>query len=45
MRVGDPITFIPDSWIHREGAETALTKYARVRGRTIREAYKIIPKK
>lgn len=65
MRVGDPITFIPDSWIHREGTETELTKYARVRGRivyihpkgrfyvaegevggrTIREAYKIIPKK
>lgn len=64
MNVGDPISFVPDAWIHGQGAETVLKRTAHVKGRviyvhpkgrfyvvegevggrTIREAYKIIPK-
>ena len=64
MNVGDPISFVPDAWVHGQGAETVLRRTAHVKGRviyvhpkgrfyvaegevggrTIREAYKIIPK-
>lgn len=64
MKVGDPIVFAPDCWIHGQGSETLLAKVSQVKGtiifvqpkgryyvaqgevggRTIREAYQIIPR-
>ena len=64
MRAGDPICFVPDAWVHGQGAETVLKRTAHVKGRviyvhpkgrfyvaegevggrTIREAYQILPK-
>lgn len=64
MRVGDPITFLPDCWVHGQGSESILERTGAVKGkivyihphrryfvaegqvggRTIREAFQIIPK-
>lgn len=64
MKVGDPVLFVPDCWVHGQGSErvqactgAVLGKVVyihpkhryyvaegQVAGRTIREAFQIIPK-
>lgn len=64
MKVGDPVLFVPDCWVHGQGSESLLNRTGAVRGkviylhpsgryyvaegqvggRTIREAFQIIPK-
>lgn len=64
MKVGDPVLFVPDCWVHGQGSESMLAHTGavrgkvvyidpkgyyyvaegQVRGRTIREAFSIIPK-
>lgn len=64
MKVGDPVLFMPDCWVHGQGSESVLEHSGPVRGkvvyiypkgryyvaegqvggRTIREAFQIIPK-
>lgn len=35
MKVGDPIVFAPDCWVHGQGAETILAKASQVKGTVI----------
>ena len=35
MKVGDPVLFLPDCWVHGQGSETVLARAAQVKGTVI----------
>ncbi len=35
MRVGDPITFLPDCWVHGQGSESVQARTGAVRGKVV----------
>lgn len=35
MKVGDPVLFVPDCWVHGQGAESAQARTGAVRGKVV----------